>query len=98
MKQALVVGSTHRFEVVLAKDGEDWDLDAATVVLAIRKPDGSGGFSDTTVNATVDGNLAYYVCSTTFLDVPGVWSRSWRVTDGAIVGKTPRVVFEVDAA
>lgn len=98
MANSLVVGSTYRFtpneDGGITKDGDVWDLSSATVKIYFRRPDGTSFSATATVSSGPLG-LAYYDCSTDDLDTAGEWTRTWEVTDGAVVQRLGPIPFAV---
>lgn len=94
MSTTLVIGSTYRFRLTATKDGTTWDLTTATVVLYLKKPDGTVLTKSASILSGPAGT-AYFDCATTDLDTAGLWSRSWKVTDGSVVVESEPVLFLV---
>jgi hypothetical protein len=95
--RTLVAGSTYRFKLAATKDGAAWDLSSATVTLYLQKPDGTLVTKTGTVYDGPNG-LARFDSEAADLDPAdvGVWSRSWEITDGAVVQESQSIVFLVE--
>lgn len=94
MSTTLVIGSTYRFRLTATRDGSVWDLSTATIVLYFKKPDGTILTKSASLISGPAGT-AYFDCATTDLDTAGLWSRSWKVTDGAVVVESEPILFLV---
>lgn len=93
----VVVGTTKRWMVTATKDGEDWDLSAATVELFFHRPDKT---TSDAREADGDGgatNKRYYDNATSEFqsDNVGTWTVSVRITDGAVVEESDPIEFSV---
>jgi hypothetical protein len=92
----LTVGSTYRFQAKpVTKDGTTWNLSAATVQLLLRDPDGNVYTRNATVTDAANG-VAEYVCTPADLNVPGTWTRRWKVTDGGVQITGDDIPFQVE--
>jgi hypothetical protein len=94
----LATGATYAFTLNAKKDGVVWDLSAATVKFYLHDPFGNrtGPYTATVTNPT--GGVAVYTSLVADIGVAGSWSRSWEVTDGAVIGHWPPVAFTVQQA
>ena len=90
----LTLASTYRMKLVATKDGEVWDLTAATVTLLLRDPSGNATTKAASLLVAADGT-AYYDTLTTDLDEVGVWSRAWRVVQGSVDVTSVPTLFTV---
>ena len=100
MPAPLVAGGTYRLSPAasagqgVTKDGVTWDLSSATVTLCLVKPDGTAVEKSATVTDGPRGQ-ASYTTTTSDLDTPGVWRRSWKIVDGDVTLETPPIRFSV---
>ena len=92
---ALTAGNTYKFTLTATKDGSVWDLTGASVALLLRKPDGTLVTKAATIDDAAAGT-AHFTLAASDLDTPGVWTRSWEVTDSGIVLESEGTLFRVE--
>lgn len=93
-ENSLVLGSTYNFKLTAKKDGVVWNITSATVNLYLKKPTGTILTKTATVTSGSSG-IAEFTCSTSDLDTAGIWSRSWKVTEGSTVQESAPILFVV---
>jgi len=96
--QPLVVGDTADFTLYAKKDGVVWDISGGTVLLYLRKPDGTvlSAFTATISNGA--GGVAHYQVADTVLDTAGDWARQWKIEKSGVELKTKIIYFSVEPA
>src|SRR5688572_20014004 len=93
---AVVSNSTHVFRLVAKKDGAVWDLTDAVVLLYFRKYDPSSTLLTKTATVTsAAAGIAEFTCSTTDIILAGKWTRTWQITQGAVVQRSEPIWFDV---
>lgn len=91
---ALVSGSQYRFMATVTRNGSVWDLTGATVTLSFKRPDGTSTSRSASLLSAANGQVNYD-SATVDLNQAGTWTRSWSISLGGIVYKTPPIQFTV---
>lgn len=94
--QPIVVGSTIDFTLNAKKDGVVWDITGATVLLYLRKPNGTVLDAFTATVSNGPGGIAHYQVADTVLNTEGDWARQWKVEKSGVELKTRIVNFTVE--
>ena len=89
-----VTGNTYKFRLTATRNGVIWDLTGATVKIGLKSPSGAGTIK-TAVIANATGGIVEYDSVVADLNAAGVWSRSWEITQSAIVQESNPVSFVV---
>ncbi len=90
--QPIVVGDTVDFRLLASKNGTAWDMTGGAVSLYLQRPDGTvlGPFA-----ATISTSQADYTADVTNVDVPGGWTRQWKVSVAGVVMRSRPIAFDV---
>lgn len=94
--QPIIVGNTQDFTLYAKKDGVVWDITGATVLLSLRKPDGTILGPFTAIISNGPGGIAHYQVDNTVLDIEGDWSREWKVSKSGVEIRTKIINFTVE--
>ena len=92
--EPIVVGDNATLELLAYKNGSVWDISSGTVVLRLKKPDGT---VLPLIEATItdgESGLAEYITDDE-LDVDGDWEIQWSVTKGGVTLSSRSVPFAV---
>lgn len=90
----IVAGDTTTFELNATKRGVIWDISGGTVLLKLKKPDGT--VLTPIAASIIDGvnGVAQYTTPTTTL-ITGDWIRQWTVTKSGVTLSSRPIEFKV---
>lgn len=81
--EQVFLGTVHRFQGTITKNGVIWPLTGCTVTITFLRPDGTSFTRSCTIDNGPAGIASYVTLAggTPDLDTKGNWKRFWNVTD-----------------
>jgi hypothetical protein len=94
-QRAYTTGSVYAWSLTPTRDGgQAWDVTGASVVLYVHQPGGA----PLALAPVLVGGLWQASCGPADLSAPGLWLRTWEVTDAAGPHRCLPIPFLVGAA
>ena len=102
--QPPVLGSQYEWYATITKNSaaapttySAWDLTGATITLSFVAPSKAKKHYTATIDVAANGTV-YYVNPASTFDEEGIWSRSWKVSQGGVVIESRELTFSVYAS
>jgi hypothetical protein len=94
-QRSYTTGSVYAWSLSPTRDGgQAWDVSGASVRLYVHQPGGA----PVALTPVLVGGLWQASCGPADLSAPGLWLRTWEVTDAAGPHRCPPIPFLVGAA